>query len=88
MSNSEFDAASSAKIQKKPRLYVRVSALDDSRLEKLYRTAALNPGECEIVVFDTKSGKYSALKGASLNPTESVIERLRAVFSSENVIFK
>ena len=87
MSNSEYESKAMESL-KKPRLYIRIDGLGDKRLDRLYRCAALNPGDTEIVIYDNSNAKYSVLKGVGVNPTDSVISRLCDIFSSKNVIFK
>jgi DNA polymerase-3 subunit alpha len=86
LSNAEY--AKTGKAVKKPRLYIKLTDLSDPRLDKLYRCATLNPGDAEIVVYDAKNGRYSVLKGFSINPSETVIARLSSIFSPDSVIFK
>ncbi len=74
--------------ERKKRVYVKLASLSDERINTLFRIAALNRGDTEVVVYDSTTGKYSVLKGASLNPTEKVIARLSSVFSTENVVFR
>jgi DNA polymerase-3 subunit alpha len=73
---------------KEKRIFIRVSSLSDERISKIHRIAALNPGKCEIVLFDSSTSKYSLLKGVNAEPSERVLTRLGGIFSSENVIFK
>ena len=84
--SNKSHAQSSAPAEK--RLYVRVSGLNDDRIAKIHRIAALNPGRCAIVLFDATTSKYSLMKGVSVDPSDRVLARLGGIFSSENVIFK
>ena len=72
----------------KKRVYIKLKSLKDERVNTIFRIAALNRGDTEVVVYDASTGKYSVLKGALLNPTEKVLERLSSVFSTENVVFR
>ena len=92
MSNTEYlqkqtDTQKTAPESKK-RVFIKLKSLDDDRINTVFRIAALNRGDTEVVVYDSSTEKYSVLKGASLNPTPKVIERLVAVFSTENVVFR
>ena len=89
ISNGDFENTSKKDEEKKnPRLYIRVLGRNDKRLDKLYRIAALNPGNTEVVLYDTESEKYSLIKDFRINPVREVIERLSGIFSSENVILR
>ena len=90
MTNTEYSEkrVGGSTSEKKKRVYVKLSSLNDERIDKLFRIAALNRGDTEVVVYDTSTGKYSVLKGATLNPTEKVLTRLSTLFSTENVVFR
>ena len=70
------------------KIYVKIDSLEDRRISVLTRISLLNPGSAKIIVYDMKSRKYSALKDASVAPTEKVISRIKSVFGDENVVFK
>ncbi len=70
------------------RIYIRVKSLTDPRIQKIYRIAALNRGNVNIVLFDEGTKKYSVLKSTSVSGDENVIGALSRIFSSENVVFK
>lgn len=70
------------------RLFVKVSSLNEPRMSVLYRLAALNRGAAQVVLFDESSGKYSALKNITINPSEDIINKLTATFGKGNVILK
>ena len=92
LTNAEYSRNNMTNTEKRPeskkRLYVKLKSLADERINTLSRIAALNRGDTEVVVYDSSTGKYSVLKGASLNPTDKVLARLSSIFSSENVVFK
>ena len=68
--------------------YIKVPALSDPRIQRIYRIAALNRGNTKIVIFDESTKKYSVMKDVLISSEEKVRERLSSVFSSENVVFK
>ena len=90
IANSDYSkkpSESSAQAKAK-RIYIKVESLRDERISKIHRISALNPGSCEIVLFDSSTAKYSLLKGVTAEPGERVLARLGGIFSPENVIFK
>ena len=44
--------------------------------------------ECEIALYDEKTGKYSSMKGIKVSSDENVTRRLEEIFGSKNVILK
>ncbi len=94
-SNADFllraPAKSVEKSEEKPkekRIFIKLPTLSDRRIDTIYRICALNRGQTPIIVYDESTKKYSAIKGASVNPTEKVLSKLSQLFSEENVIFK
>ena len=90
LSNSEFEAERSNKANvdtaKEKKLYIKVSNLSDSRIEKIVRIAALNPGKTKIVLFDESTGKYSQMKNALVECDEKVMNRMKSIFSEKSVV--
>lgn len=70
------------------RLYIKVESLDDPRINRIYQMAVLNRGDTRIVLYDTRSAKYSLMNGVGIEASEKVLIRLSSVFSAENVVFK
>lgn len=70
------------------RIYIKLPDLSDSRINTIYRIAALNRGNTSIVLYDSSTKKYSVMKGIGVMPSDKVLSRLSSVFSSENVIFR
>ena len=70
------------------RVYIKVSSLTDSRINSIYRIATLNAGDTAVVLYDVSTGKYSAMKGVSLDPSEKVLSRLSSIFTSQCVVLK
>ena len=82
ISNSEFDKP------KKSRIYVKVPNLSDKRIPRISKIALLNPGNFEVVLFDSENKKYSVLWGALISGEQGLIGRLREIFGDENVVIK
>ncbi len=78
-SNSEFSNT---------RLFIKVKSLDDTRIQKINRLAMLNPGNTEIILFDSETKKYSMLKNLRINPNDDVISSLKNTFGEDNVVSK
>ena len=74
------------KAEKEPKIYIRVPSLSDERINKLYRICALNRGNTSLVLYDESTKKYSQLRGEKISSDQTVISRLKSIFSSENVI--
>ena len=95
LNNSEFSSkgekvsqASVKPIVKSERLFIKLKDLSDQSLVNIYRISSLNPGKCQIVLFDESTGKYVNLKGGLINPTEKVLERLRGIYGERCVVLK
>jgi len=73
---------------KEARVFIKVKDMRDARIERLERTALFHPGPCAIVLYDTSTGKYVAMKQLGIDPTEDVLSRLRSLFSEENVVYR
>ena len=71
-----------------PRIFVKAANLSDTRIQRITKLALLNPGECDVVIYDEGSKKYSALRGTKLASTDKVIGRLREIFGEQNVVIK
>ena len=94
-SNDDYVGASKetgeAKVAEAPiqkRLFVRIKSMADARMDIIYRVAQFNRGDAQIVLYDEGSGKYSAIKGLAVEPSEKVLSKLHHAFGSENVILK
>lgn len=74
--------------KKESKIYIKVSSMSDSRLNSLTRLALINPGNKEIVVFDSAARRYHALKGTTISSAETVIARLKSVFGEDSVVVK
>ncbi len=70
------------------RLFIRLASLDENVLQPIFRLAALNRGNTEIVLYDTSTGKYSSMKNITVRPSEYVTDKLKKIFGENNVILK
>ena len=88
ISNSDYGKLTSSTMSQEPKLYIKLPSLSDSRINLIYRIAMLNRGTTKIVLYDSSTKKYVAMRDLGVNPGENVLNRLKNVFSSENVILK
>ena len=70
------------------RLFIKVSSLNDDRINKLKRIIALNRGNAKVVLYDESTRKYSAMKDLMINPEGAVLDRIASIFGERNVILK
>ncbi len=73
---------------KEKKLYVKVENLIDRKITSLQKLCLLNSGDTEIIIFDTSTGKYSALKDCRINATDNVLTKLSSLFGDENIVYK
>ena len=90
ISDAQFKSTVTQKEQspKEKRIYIKVSDMADKRINVIYRIAAFNKGQTPVVLYDSKSGKYSAMREIKLSTDEKVLEKLYSAFSKENVVVK
>ena len=88
MSNTEMSYADKEKDKVSARIFVKVKELSSLPTSKISRISLLNPGKTQIVIFDSSTGKYSVLKGVTVELTDVVLARLGAIFGEENVVVK
>ena len=86
MTNHDFEEKNKA--THNTRIFIKVSNLYDTRIPRITKLALLNPGECDVVIYDVESKKYSALRGTKLSATDKVLSRLREIFGEENLVIK
>ena len=87
LANTEFEAEALGKdALKEKKLYIKVPSLIDSRIEKIVRIAAINPGKTKIVLYDESTGKYSQMKNSLVECDDRVMSRLKSLFSDKNVV--
>ena len=70
------------------RLFIKVNGLSDERINVIHRIAQLNRGDVQVVLYDVTTSKYSAMKGISINPSDTVIARLKNKFGDSGVVLK
>ena len=92
LANSDFDeqnknqAETEVEVKKEIKLYIKVQGLNDPRIDKIIRMATLNPGKTKIVLYDETTGKYSQMKNALIDCNETVVSRLKKIFSDSAVV--
>ena len=69
-------------------VYVKLDTIADKRVATITRMALLNPGKARVVVYDSTTGKYSAMKDTSIDPSEKVINKLRDIFGQNDVVLR
>jgi DNA polymerase-3 subunit alpha len=79
---------SNAKSSQDLRLFIKVTDLNDKRINNLKRISSLNRGNAKVILYDESTKKYCALKDALIDPSEKVLTRLCSLFGNENVILK
>ncbi len=84
----DTDYDSSAKPVEEIRVFIKVSDLNDKRINNLRRISSLNRGNAKVILFDESTKKYCALKDALIDPSERVLTRLASLFGEECVILK
>ena len=83
--DSDYSPSTKAK---DPTIYIKIPNLSDARINNIKRIAAFNSGNAKIVLYDESSKKYCALKGALVDPSKKVLDKLSSLFNGENVILK
>ena len=87
-SNGDMEKREEPKAAAPHTLYVKIDGFDDKRIASITRMALLNSGCANIVVYDNKTKKYNAMKDVKINPSDSVIERLRKIFGDDSVVLR
>jgi DNA polymerase-3 subunit alpha len=82
-SNTDFKYTEKAK-----KLYVKLENLFDKRLKTLEKTAILNSGDTEIIVFDSSTKRYSSMRGFKIELSDRTLARLKSLFGEQNVVVK
>ena len=88
ISNSDFADTKPQEPEKKNTLYIRVKDQKDERIPLIYRMAALNRGQTQIVLFDDSTRKSLAMKNIFIEPSEKVINKLKDVFGQNDVVLR
>ena len=84
--NADYGSKKSTETEQ--RLFIKVTDLNDKRINNIMRMAALNRGNAKIILFDESTKKYCAMKESSIDPSDKVLTRLSSLFGIENVILK
>lgn len=74
--------------QKPKTIYIKVERMSDGIINTVMRISALNRGDAEVAIFDASCGKYLKMKNVTVAPSEKVIDRLKSIFSPENVVLR
>ena len=70
------------------RIYIKVPDINDPKLQRIGKISLLNPGTCEVVIFDERTKKYSVYKDILISESENVLSRLYGIFGKENIVVK
>ena len=70
------------------RVFIKIPDLNDKRINNIKRISALNRGNAKIILYDESNKKYCAIKDASIDPSDRVLERLSLLFGADSVILK
>ena len=84
ISNGDYKS----KPEREMTLYIKVTGLDDKRIATISRMALLNPGKCSVVLYDTTTKKYSAIKNVRIDPSDKVLARFKTNFGEDSVVLK
>ncbi len=86
--NASYNAPEIDDADKKKTVYIRVKNQKDERIPLIYRIAALNRGDAQIVLFDDSTRKSLAMKNILVDPTDKVISKLRDVFGQNDIVLR
>ena len=73
-SNLLFDSEN-VKRENSRKVYIKTNSLNDRRLAAISRIALLNPGDVDVIIYDSSTKKYSVLKDVKLALNENVVRR-------------
>ena len=68
------------------RIFIKVPLISERHVTVLERISHFNPGEYQVVLFDSSSRKYSSIKNVRVANTEKVMEKLSDSFGQENIV--
>ena len=86
-SNDNYRKESESASVVKKIVYVKLQRFEEQRLKPIYRLSDLYPGADDVVVYDSSSKKYIAIKNAHINSAKA-LERLAGSYGEENVVVK
>jgi len=84
--NSKKNAATTD--LKKLKLYLRVPSLDSPEFRRVSAFLSIFNGTVPVVIYDARTAKASALKGAGALVTEFTVKELQEILGEESVIIK
>ncbi len=90
-SNSELEKASAeAEVleEKEKTVYIKLDSFAESKLNPIYRLANLYPGRCHVVVFDSSTRKYIAIRNIAIAECDEVMSRLKNYFGDSAVVIR
>ena len=70
------------------RVFVKVDSISNPKIASITKLSLLNPGPAQVVIFDSTTKKYAAIKDVKINPNEYVLTRLNSIFGDGNVVLK
>lgn len=77
-----------AEVPKRPkRLFLRVRSLSDDLTRDAVALLSRYPGDTEVAVYEKESARY-VVAGVTVSPSDALIERLRRMLGSENVVYQ
>ena len=88
LANSDYSDKEPVEPEKKNVLYIRVKDQRDERIPLIYRIAALNRGQAQIVLFDDSTRKSLAMKNILIDPSDKVLGKLRDIFGQNDVVLR
>jgi len=70
------------------KIFIRLPDTSEKNLGPIYRLAALNRGRTSIVIYDSETKKYNALKGITISSSDKVLDKLRELYGDKNAVLK
>ena len=71
-----------------PKLYLKVDDINSKTVSQISEILKEGKGNCEVIFFDSSTKKYVKNKELSINITDEVIEILKMILGSDNVVLK
>ncbi len=85
--SEEKNGMNTEKTASAPRICIKLPSLPDKRTDVILRLSSLNPGPCEVLLYDASTKRYSRMQGTYIAASDKVKERLQMLFGKENVVF-
>ena len=70
------------------RIFIKLEKIEENKLTPLYRLSNLNPGKAAVILFESSSKRYVAVKHVTLSSKPEVINRLEGAYGKENIVVK